>query len=60
MVQESGRHMTATGDLHSERFFVTKEDTCKLVRHATPLFLVLADMARSPSRSAWSQQSFFP
>lgn len=33
--------MTVTCDLHSERFFVTKEDTCKLVRHATPRLLVL-------------------
>ncbi|MBS1144978.1 MAG: TerC family protein, partial [Proteobacteria bacterium] len=35
------RHMKVTDELHGERFFITKEDTGKLVRYATPLFLVL-------------------
>jgi tellurite resistance protein TerC len=34
-------HMKVTDELHGERFFVTKEDAGKLVRYATPLFLVL-------------------
>jgi tellurite resistance protein TerC len=37
------RHMKVSDALHGERFFVMKEDTAsgKLVRYATPLFLVL-------------------
>jgi tellurite resistance protein TerC len=36
------RHMKVTDTLHGERFFVMQEDgTGKLVRYATPLFLVL-------------------
>jgi tellurite resistance protein TerC len=34
-------HMNVTNELHGERFFVTKEQSGKLVRYATPLFLVL-------------------
>ena len=34
-------HMNVTNDLHGERFFVMKEQAGKLVRYATPLFLVL-------------------
>ena len=33
--------MNVTDDLHGERFFVMKEAGGKLVRYATPLFLVL-------------------
>jgi tellurite resistance protein TerC len=35
------RHMKVTDDLQGERFFVMKEEAGKLVRYATPLFLVL-------------------
>ena len=35
------RHMKVTDELHGERFFIMKEETGKLVRYATPLFLVL-------------------
>jgi len=35
------RHMKVTDELHGERFFITKETSGKLVRYATPLFLVL-------------------
>lgn len=35
------RHMNVTGELQGERFFVMKEEAGKLVRYATPLFLVL-------------------
>ena len=35
------RHMKVSDELHGERFFVIKEDAGKLVRYATPLFLVL-------------------
>ena len=35
------RHMKVTDDLHGERFFIMKEEAGKLVRYATPLFLVL-------------------
>ena len=35
------RHMKVTDDLHGERFFILKEEAGKLVRYATPLFLVL-------------------
>ncbi len=35
------RHMKVTDTLHGERFFVMREDGGKLVRYATPLFLVL-------------------
>ncbi|MCB4362087.1 TerC family protein [Quatrionicoccus australiensis] len=35
------RHMKVTDELHGERFFITKEASGKLVRYATPLFLVL-------------------
>ena len=35
------QHMKVTDELHGERFFITKEDAGKLVRYATPLFLVL-------------------
>jgi tellurite resistance protein TerC len=34
-------HMNVTDELHGERFFVMKEQGGKLVRYATPLFLVL-------------------
>jgi tellurite resistance protein TerC len=34
-------HMNVTDELHGERFFVMKEHGGKLVRFATPLFLVL-------------------
>jgi tellurite resistance protein TerC len=34
-------HMNVTNDLQGERFFVIKEQGGKLVRYATPLFLVL-------------------
>jgi len=34
-------HMNVTNELHGERFFVMKEQGGKLVRYATPLFLVL-------------------
>jgi tellurite resistance protein TerC len=34
-------HMNVTKELHGERFFVMKEQGGKLVRYATPLFLVL-------------------
>jgi tellurite resistance protein TerC len=34
-------HMKVTDELHGERFFVMKEEAGKLVRYATPLFLVL-------------------
>jgi tellurite resistance protein TerC len=34
-------HMNVTDRLHGERFFVMKEQGGKLVRYATPLFLVL-------------------
>jgi len=34
-------HMNVTNDLRGERFFVMKEQGGKLVRYATPLFLVL-------------------
>jgi tellurite resistance protein TerC len=35
------RHMNVTDELHGERFFLMKEQGGKLVRYATPLFLVL-------------------
>ena len=35
------RHMKVSDELHGERFFITKEEAGKLVRYATPLFLVL-------------------
>ena len=35
------RHMKVSDELHGERFFIIKEDAGKLVRYATPLFLVL-------------------
>ena len=35
------RHMKVTDELHGERFFIMKEEAGKLVRYATPLFLVL-------------------
>ncbi|HYO27694.1 MAG TPA: TerC/Alx family metal homeostasis membrane protein, partial [Azonexus sp.] len=35
------RHMKVTDDLQGERFFVMKQEAGKLVRYATPLFLVL-------------------
>jgi tellurite resistance protein TerC len=35
------RHMKVTDDLQGERFFVMKEEAGKVVRYATPLFLVL-------------------
>lgn len=35
------RHMNITETLHEERFFVPREEGGKLVRYATPLFLVL-------------------
>jgi len=35
------RHMKVSNELHGERFFIMKEEAGKLVRYATPLFLVL-------------------
>ncbi|WP_301102190.1 TerC family protein [Propionivibrio sp.] len=35
------RHMNVTSELQGEHFFVIKEEAGKLVRYATPLFLVL-------------------
>jgi tellurite resistance protein TerC len=35
------RHMKISNELHGEQFFVMKEEAGKLVRYATPLFLVL-------------------
>ncbi len=35
------RHMKVTDELHGERFFIMKHEAGKLVRYATPLFLVL-------------------
>jgi len=35
------RHITMCNELHGERFFVTLEKSGKVVRHATPLLLVL-------------------
>ncbi|MBP5985790.1 MAG: TerC family protein [Azonexus sp.] len=35
------RHMKISDELHGERFFITRKDAGKLVRYATPLFLVL-------------------
>ncbi|AXS80287.1 TerC family protein [Dechloromonas sp. HYN0024] len=35
------RHMKVSDELHGERFFIIKEETGKLARYATPLFLVL-------------------
>ena len=35
------RHMKVSDELHGERFFIVKEEAGKLVRYATPLFLVL-------------------
>lgn len=35
------RHMKVTDELYGDRFFIMKEDAGKLVRYATPLFLVL-------------------
>lgn len=35
------KHMQVTDELHGERFFITKEHAGKVVRYATPLFLVL-------------------
>ncbi|MBL8485836.1 MAG: TerC/Alx family metal homeostasis membrane protein, partial [Rhodocyclaceae bacterium] len=35
------RHMKVTDALHGERFFVRREEGGRLVRYATPLFLVL-------------------
>lgn len=34
-------HMNITKELHGERFFVMQQDAGKLVRYATPLFIVL-------------------
>jgi tellurite resistance protein TerC len=34
-------HMKVTDELHGERFFIMKAEAGKLVRYATPLFLVL-------------------
>ena len=34
-------HMKVTNELHGERFFILREEAGKLVRYATPLFLVL-------------------
>lgn len=34
-------HMKVTEELHGERFFIVKEEAGKMVRYATPLFLVL-------------------
>jgi len=35
------QHMKVSDELHGERFFIMKEEAGKLVRYATPLFLVL-------------------
>jgi len=35
------RHMKVSDELHGEHFFIIKKDAGKLVRYATPLFLVL-------------------
>ncbi|TXI74938.1 MAG: TerC family protein [Dechloromonas sp.] len=35
------QHMKVTDELHGERFFIMREEAGKLVRYATPLFLVL-------------------
>jgi tellurite resistance protein TerC len=35
------RHMKVTDELHGERFFVLKDEAGRMVRYATPLFLVL-------------------
>jgi tellurite resistance protein TerC len=35
------RHMKVSDELHGERFFIEKDEAGKLVRYATPLFLVL-------------------
>ncbi len=35
------RHMKVSDELHGDRFFIMQEDAGKLVRYATPLFLVL-------------------
>ena len=40
-IQWIRRRMKVTDELHGERFFVMKEEAGKLVRFATPLFLVL-------------------
>ena len=40
-IQWIRRRMKVTDELHGERFFVIKEEAGKLVRFATPLFLVL-------------------
>ncbi len=34
-------HMKVTDELHGERFFIMREEAGRLVRYATPLFLVL-------------------
>lgn len=34
-------HMKVSDELHGERFFITKQEAGKVVRYATPLFLVL-------------------
>lgn len=41
LIQWLRRRMKVTDDLHGERFFVMREEAGKLVRYATPLFLVL-------------------
>jgi len=35
------RHMNVTEQLHGERFFITQEHAGRMIRYATPLFLVL-------------------
>jgi tellurite resistance protein TerC len=35
------RHMNVTNELHGERFFIHREDAGKMIRYATPLFLVI-------------------
>ncbi len=35
------RHMNVTDELHGERFFIFRESAGRMVRYATPLFLVL-------------------
>ena len=39
------RYMKVTDTLEGERFFVMREEAGKLVRHATPLFLVLVEIS---------------
>lgn len=35
------KHMNVTDELHGERFFIHREEAGKVIRYATPLFLVL-------------------